>query len=717
MLARIAGNRVNQIRHLQATSKRAFSTALNYHLDSPDNKPDLPWEFSDANKSKVSMGGYATITHHATTFTFMRRNLEEPHRSTLSSSQGSNGTNELKFPRNNKKNKTELMLLLNKDNVHSTLSKCPSHLIALSFFLWSAQHHHHHHHNLSLDFDRMVTVLRCLIQRFKTVKAILLELETIGRVTTPKTFLLLLRILWCGGGGMHAEFFEAYELMEAYGFIPNTFACNMLMDVLFRIGRTDLALRVFQHTHSPNFLTFNTALVHLSKLNYVTHINPIVKGMLRMGYYPNPNTFEMLLNCFCKMDKVVEAYQVLGLMITLGIGMSVNVWTILFHKFCSLGRVDVAINLLPKMAEYGCSPNVVTYTTLFKALMESNMVTNAFDLLNIMLSNGQVPDLILCNVLIDCLSKVGMYREAIEVFVSLSKQNIKPDSYTFSSLLSTISQSRMFHLLPKLFSAPIDADLVVCNALLSSCVKAGLPALAIEFYNHMIDEGFAPDKYSFVGLLSGLCAAGRIDEAVNVYRGVVRTYHDTDAHIHTVITGGLVKVGKYGRAASIFRLAVTEKRPLDSVAYTVGICALLRGGRTQEACALYYRMKDNGMKPSVHTCNMMLFTLCKEKDLQMVKEMLQDMIDSRMELSDGNFLNFCKFPCRSEDYLSLFSLLAKMRDLGLLSAKALYALSFDGHAECVQEKYNHHPEAITECNQALYSSSSEDQSDVAASVC
>ncbi|KAK7266352.1 hypothetical protein RIF29_18996 [Crotalaria pallida] len=48
MLARIAGNGINQIRHLQATSKtkRAFSTTLNY--------PDLPWEFSfsDANKSK-----------------------------------------------------------------------------------------------------------------------------------------------------------------------------------------------------------------------------------------------------------------------------------------------------------------------------------------------------------------------------------------------------------------------------------------------------------------------------------------------------------------------------------------------------------------------------------------------------------------------------------------------------------------------------------------
>ncbi|URE17691.1 Phosphoribulokinase / Uridine kinase family [Musa troglodytarum] len=32
---------------------RSFSTALNYHLDSPDIYSDLPWDFSEANKEKV----------------------------------------------------------------------------------------------------------------------------------------------------------------------------------------------------------------------------------------------------------------------------------------------------------------------------------------------------------------------------------------------------------------------------------------------------------------------------------------------------------------------------------------------------------------------------------------------------------------------------------------------------------------------------------------
>ncbi|XP_027339881.1 NADH dehydrogenase [ubiquinone] flavoprotein 2, mitochondrial isoform X2 [Abrus precatorius] len=57
MLARLAANRFNEIRQIfrQPLSQpsRAFSTALNYHLDTPNNNPNLHWEFTDGNKEKV----------------------------------------------------------------------------------------------------------------------------------------------------------------------------------------------------------------------------------------------------------------------------------------------------------------------------------------------------------------------------------------------------------------------------------------------------------------------------------------------------------------------------------------------------------------------------------------------------------------------------------------------------------------------------------------
>uniref|UniRef100_A0A0D2MU83 NADH dehydrogenase [ubiquinone] flavoprotein 2, mitochondrial n=1 Tax=Gossypium raimondii TaxID=29730 RepID=A0A0D2MU83_GOSRA len=56
MLARLASRRFLEIRQAfrqSSQASRSLSTALNYHLDSPDNNPDLPWEFSEANKQKV----------------------------------------------------------------------------------------------------------------------------------------------------------------------------------------------------------------------------------------------------------------------------------------------------------------------------------------------------------------------------------------------------------------------------------------------------------------------------------------------------------------------------------------------------------------------------------------------------------------------------------------------------------------------------------------
>ncbi|KAL9248497.1 NADH dehydrogenase [ubiquinone] flavoprotein 2, mitochondrial-like protein, partial [Drosera capensis] len=58
MFARGAARRISEIRHVlrrspsQATT-RSFSTALNYHIDTPDNNTEIQWKFSEANSAKV----------------------------------------------------------------------------------------------------------------------------------------------------------------------------------------------------------------------------------------------------------------------------------------------------------------------------------------------------------------------------------------------------------------------------------------------------------------------------------------------------------------------------------------------------------------------------------------------------------------------------------------------------------------------------------------
>ncbi|KAK9280577.1 hypothetical protein L1049_014271 [Liquidambar formosana] len=270
--------------------------------------------------------------------------------------------------------------------------------------------------------------------------------------------------------------------------------------------------------------------------------------------------------------------------------------------------------------------------------MESQNVGSAFNILSTMESEGCAPDLVLYNVLIDCLAKIGRYNDALDIFVGLPKRKLEPDSYTLTSILSAICMSQKFSLLPMLVSGRvIQADLVACNSLLSYFCKAGFPSHVVEFYSDMIERGFTPDGYSFVGLLRGLCGAGKVEEAINVYHGIVMNHPVLDAHIHTVIMHGLIKVGYFHRAIRLFRKAVVEKYPLDVVSYTVAICGLLKGGRTKEASTLYGQMKEVGIDPNAHTYKVMLFGFCKDRVANMVKQMLQEMIDARIELDFNTF--------------------------------------------------------------------------------
>ncbi|CAN4112827.1 unnamed protein product [Withania somnifera] len=511
----------------------------------------------------------------------------------------------------------------------------------------------------------MVSVVSRLTQRFTTVKGIIKELEKVGCVIKAQILLFLLRIYW--SGGMYDRVFEAFEEILRYGYNPNTYSRNIVMDVLFKIERVEVALRVLKETQLPNFLSYSIAVSNLCKLNDLLNLHDVLMTMLRNGYYPNEETFFVILNCYCKGGCVVVGKQILGLMIVLGVPICERVWSILIVFHCKAGNMDAASYLLKKMLESGYSPNVVTCTSLIKGFFESQMPNKAFWILDTMESKRCFPDLVFFNVLIDCFSKMGRYEDAINAFFLLREQRLIPDSYTLCSLITTVCLSKQFVELPLLITGfKIQPDLVACNSFLSYFCKAGYPSGAIEFYNDMIDRGFIADKYTFAGLLTGLCRSGRIGEAVKVYRGLVRSHFGLDSHITTVIVNGLIKSGKFHKAASLIKKAASEKSQLDDVSYSIAIRGLLTGGEVGEAYALFLQMKEVGLVPSKQIYNLILSGFCKRSDVTMVEEILLEM--------SGVYKNLLY---RSRHSASLFTLLNDVSTSGILPREAYAELNHD----------------------------------------
>ncbi|VFQ95057.1 unnamed protein product [Cuscuta campestris] len=226
---------------------------------------------------------------------------------------------------------------------------------------------------------------------------------------------------------------------------------------------------------------------------------------------------------------------------------------------------------------------------------------------------GCYPDLVMCNMLIDCLSKMGSYDDAIIIFCSLGERGLTPDSYTLASIMSTLCLCKEFTLLPVLISGlEIILDLVVCNSFMSFYCKAGYPRGAVEFCNDMMHRRFLPDNYTSAGLLSGLCRVGKITQAVDV-------------------------AGEFRQAIRLFRNALAEKSQLDVVSYTIAIDGLVKASHVRDAYVLFNEMKDIGLAPNIYTYSLMLFGLCKDGDLGIVKKLLAEMIDGGIKFNHINF--------------------------------------------------------------------------------
>ncbi|KAB2611109.1 pentatricopeptide repeat-containing protein [Pyrus ussuriensis x Pyrus communis] len=496
---------------------------------------------------------------------------------------------------------------LNHQVVHSTLLNCPSDLIALRFFLWCAGQHNFFHNKIVID--HMVGVIK--------------------------------------------------HLMGTYGFTPNTFARNIIIDALFKIG----------HTRRPNFFTFNIALCNLCNLNDLYHIGDAFRMMLRWRYHPKVETFEMILSCLCKMGKIVEAHQVLGLLITLGIAVSVTVWSMLMNGFCRLQRLDVAGKLLEKMVETGSSPSIVTYTTLIRGFLKSNMVSEAFNILNIMESKGYAPDLLLCNVLID----------------------------SFAKLLGGV-------MMPLMFSLACDHGTWLLILLLS-----------LHYYPPCVCLG---GLICYPSWFMGYARQEELTKQLMRIIGFSRVFPGQDAYIHTVVMDGLIKVRKFNAAIKVFRKVVEEGYTLDAAAYTVAIIGLFMGGRAGEAWSLYTQMKEVSLALTVHTYNVMVSGFVKERDLNMVNLMLQEMIEAKVELSSNTFLRLSKFLCRPYHSNSVIELWIEMTSLGLISSKVVQELLSDEVAEGmkVDDGLIAFSDITSETDLSVETSGSEDVYDVAASM-
>ncbi|CDP17213.1 unnamed protein product [Coffea canephora] len=202
-----------------------------------------------------------------------------------------------------------------------------------------------------------------------------------------------------------------FEEMQCKGLTPSTVTCNIVLQGLFRVGRSRAARKVFDKML----------------------ITPIISD-----WY----TYCVMLDGLCKGGHIEEALNLLHKMEIQRLDLKhITMYNIILDGLCKSGRLDGARDLFNSLFLKGLDPDVITYNTMILGLCSIGLLKEAKGIFIKMKENGCLANGITYNVIVQGLLLGGKYDDALVHLEEMDNRGFLLHSHTFSKLLNSLKKS------------------------------------------------------------------------------------------------------------------------------------------------------------------------------------------------------------------------------------------------------------------------------------
>ncbi|KAK7856120.1 pentatricopeptide repeat-containing protein [Quercus suber] len=455
--------------------------------------------------------------------------------------------------------------------------------------------------------------------------------------------------------------------------LKNTHFCNVVIDVMFRLGRVDDALKVLDEMLQPDSecppndstgdIIFG-AMLRREWRGRSINDEEIVGLVSKFGEHDVfPDTFKLtqLITKFCRNRKTGRAWDLLHDVMKSGGVVEAASCNALLTGLGKGGDFDRMNKLTTEMKEMNIQPNVVTFGILINLMCKSRRVDEALEVfkkmkegsdgvlvqpdaiihgrinsavefLNDMQSKGVKGNAVTYAILINAFCNVNNIDKAMEFFDKMSNSGCSPDAIVYYTLISGLSQAGRMDdassVVSKLKEVGFCLDTVCYNVLIGGFCQKNKLDKAYETLKDMEEAGVKPDSVTYNTLISYLSKTGNFTTAHRVMRKMIK-----EGLTPTVVTyGALIHayclIGKIDEGMKIFRdMGSASKVPPNTVIYNILIDSLCKNDDVERALSLMDDMKVKGVKPNTTTYNAIFKGLRDKNLLEKAFELMDRMIE------------------------------------------------------------------------------------------
>lgn len=494
------------------------------------------------------------------------------------------------------------------------------------------------------------TLIRACVQNNMNVEAfgVFFEMQKDGLFADNFTYPFLLK--GCSGQRWLKVVQMIHTQIQKCGFLGDIFVPNALIESYLKCGVVGVsaAKKLFMLLGERDTVTWNIMISGLVKSGELSEARRLFDEM------PDRDTvsWNTILDGYTKAGEMNLAFELFEKMPE----RNIVSWSTMIWGYSKDGDLEMAKLLFDRMPV----KNLVPWTIIISGFAEKGMAKEAMRLYDEMEEVGLKQDEGAVISILAACAESGLLSLGMKVHASIERNRFKYSTNVSNALIDMYAKCGRLDKAMSVFNWMPKKDVVSWNAMLQGLAVHGHGKKALELFSRMKQEGFDPDKITFIGVLCACTHAGFHDEGVQYFYSMEREY------------GILPQVEHYGCMIDL----------------------LGRGGRLKEAFRLVHSMP---FEPNAIIWGSLLGACRTHNAVELAEEVLDRLV--KLEPSDpGNYSMLSNIFAAAGDWDNVANVRLRMRSTGIQKPSGASSIEVDNevHEFTVYDRLHPKSEKIYE---------------------
>ncbi|XP_051214185.1 pentatricopeptide repeat-containing protein At4g33990-like [Lolium perenne] len=348
-----------------------------------------------------------------------------------------------------------------------------------------------------------------------------------------------------------------------------TCVCNALVDMYCKCGCLETADYLFRSIRFKDVVSWSTLIAGYSQNRmYHLSVSLFTEMVSAAGLKPNSNTMASILPSLSELKLLGHGKEIHGFSLRHGLDQSKFLGSAFIDFYSRQGfvrKAETVFELMPKT-------DVVIWNSMVAGYAVNRDTDSAHCAFRALQKAGFKPDHVTVVSVLPLCNHHSRLTQGKELHGYVVRHCMSSVCSVSNALIDMYCKCCCLEKGKEIFQSMIERDTATYNTLISSLGKHGHEDEAIMLFDQMRRDGIAPDKVTFVALLSSCSHAGLIDKGLYFYDSMLQDYNiSPDKEHYSCVVDLYSRSGKLDDAWK-FISSLQEGAEIDVLGCLLGAC-------------------------------------------------------------------------------------------------------------------------------------------------